>query len=718
MPERDYIPLVASLVKDAESYRDVLSADRIKQIEYFDGKMTDTPSDAGRSSVVSRDVRATVQKVLPSLTRVFLGSEKIVEFQPAQQGDERQAEQATDYMNSIVFIECNGPRLIEDTIHDCLKTRNAVVEWEYEEKQRTRVSTHRGLWEDAFNKLVNEEGVEVLEHSERVELVDVPAPEGQEAGQQEIPVHDCKIRRTITERKPRVEGFPLEQFLIHPDALEEDSAPIIGRKRPLRRTDLVAMGYDKNVVDRLPKMGSDGKMEDAEEFTRKDFVREDTIVHELEEIDYYSLYVRIDQDEDGIAELRHMCFGGKISSDTLLMDEEADEVQIAIIKAKAKPHQWEGVSIADDMMEIQRINTVLLRQTMDNLYWQNNQQLGYRADLIEPEGMAAVTNPQFGQSIPLKPGASAAEALQPIIVPFMADKSFAMIEYMKGEGEDRTGITDASGGLPPDALQNVTAKASALMEQQGIGQADLMARTLALGFRRVFRGLLRLIIKYQDKPRTVRLRNEWVEFDPRQWNADMDCVVNTGLGAGTRERDMMVMGQVLQVQREVLAAYGPQNPFVTPNNLANTLFRLTEAAGLRTPDLYFSKPSDEQVQAMMQPKPNPEAEKLKVELAAQKELKAMELEHEKGVKNLEMQANAHKEVVQSRAAVEEAQMRAQIDSVDKDKDRELQRYEIDQKMALEWAKLAQDNQLKREGMDREDTRILATANIKADKQAA
>ena len=65
MAERDHVALVADLVKEAENYRDELSADRTKALEYYEGKMVDTPSDKGRSSVVSRDVRATVQKVLP-----------------------------------------------------------------------------------------------------------------------------------------------------------------------------------------------------------------------------------------------------------------------------------------------------------------------------------------------------------------------------------------------------------------------------------------------------------------------------------------------------------------------------------------------------------------------------------------------------------------------------------------------------------------------------
>jgi len=683
MADRDYIPLVSDLVKECENYRDTLSADRIKATEYYEGVMNDTPSDKGRSSVVSRDVRSTVQKVLPALTRLFLGSDQIVEFQPSQEGDEDKAEQATDYINEVVFPECNGEDAVTDSIHDALKTRNGVLTWWYDEKKRISVSRHTGLDETAFATLASEEGVEVLEHTEREETVD--GPEGP------VPtvVHDLKLRRNITERKPMLQAMPLEEFLIHPDALDEDTAPCIGRKMRLRRTELVAMGYDKEVVRALPVTGADGQQEEAEELNRRKLIEggKNELAPELQEIDYYDVYVKLDMDDDGIAELRRMCFGGKITEQGLLMNEEVDEIPISIIKVKAQPHQWEGVSVADDVMDLQRVKTVLLRGTLDNLYWQNNMQIAMQQGAVV--NADAVSNPQFGQTIWLNDGFKANEAMQPIPVPFVASESFGMLEYMDREGRERTGISDASGGLPPDALQNVTAKASAMLEQQQVGQADLMARTLAVGFKRAFKGLLRLIIRHQDKPRVVRLRNEWVTFDPRQWNADMDCTVNTG-GAGTRERDMTVMMQVMGLQKEVLAAMGQSNPFVTPENIGNALFKVAEAAGLKTPRLFFSKPTPEQIQGMiegMKNKPDPEMMKIQATTQAEMQIKQMELGLQKELKQLEMQANTQKEIAQSQAAVEERTAVVAIEAQDKDKDRALKQYEIDERNRIEWAKL-------------------------------
>jgi hypothetical protein len=258
---------------------------------------------------------------------------------------------------------------------------------------------------------------------------------------------------------------------------------------------------------------------------------------------------------------------------------------------------------------------VLLRQTLDNLYWQNNRQPVVQPGAIK--NMDAVMNPEFGRPIEVNTGVDVRAALSFHDVPFTASNSFAMLEYMDKEAQERTGISDASSGLAPDALQNMTAKASAMIEQAGIGQTELIVKTVADSLKPLFKGLLRLIIKHQDVPRTVRLRNEWVQFDPRDWNADMDCTINTGLGAGTRERDMMVMSQVVMMQEKLLAAFGPDNPFVKPDQVYNAMAKMVEAAGLKSVGQYFTQPDPQEVQSKLEAiksAPNPEEVKGQVQI--------------------------------------------------------------------------------------------------------
>lgn len=703
--------IVSSLVKDAKDYRDDRADDRIKAMAFFDGDADKLqkyiPADDGRSRVVSRDVRSAVKKVLPSLYRTILGNDQIVEYQPVGEGDEASAEQATDYINYVALPECDGRQAIEDAINDAVRLRNGILKWWQEEITDVKVSLHTGLDEMAFAQLVADDDVEVVEHTERVETVEVP---GDDVTPQQvaIPAHDVKIKRRVTTSKPRIAAIPLESWLIHPDAIRLEDSPILGEHTKERRSDLVKMGWDKDAIWLAPVAGSDSDQEEEEDARRRDIEQEDDAPQKaLDEIDYYDLLVRVDKDGDGIAELRRMVFAGGINEKYLLEDTEWDEVNYADIVSERRPHQWEGNSIPDDVIEIQRVKTVLLRQTMDNLYWQNNlQPIGQEGAVTNPDSLL---NPEFGKPIWTREGTDVRAAVGYNTVPMVADKSYAMLAYMDEEITDRTGISDASSGLAPDALQNMTAKASAMVEQAGIGQTEMMVRTIANSLKPVFRGLLKLIIQHQDKPRTVRLRDEWVTFDPRSWNASMDAVVNVGLGAGTRERDMLAMQQVIALQERILASMGPGvgMQYVSPDNLYNAMAKLIEASGLRSVNLYLSKPDPQAIQQAMQrqsQQPSPEEVKAQTTLAVEDKRTEREMmKLQAGVQakreeyTIKAQADASKEQAQmdadlatklqeieaeAVARMEEAVLRAQTDREQQSVD--LEREAMKQQTEREW----------------------------------
>ena len=673
------VSTIAAIVKEAEDYADVLSGSRLRAIQYYQGEMKDTPADKGRSSMVSRDVRAHIKKVLPSMMRVLLGGSAIVEFLPVGPGDEESAGQATDFVNEVIVGEAEIYTTIEDGIHDALLLRNGILRWWYEEKKCASVSTHTGLTDDALAELVGGDEVEVLEHSQTEGMAEQPDEMGQ---MQQIPValHDVKIRRVMTKKKYRTAAVPRERFLIHPNAVDLDDSPIVGEKDKMRRSDLVAMGYDKELIWGLSTRDDD---DETEQDARRETIEEGDDLHRANElVDYYDLYMRFDMDGDGIAELRHIVFAGALTQENMLVNDECDEVQYCDLKVMSQPHQWEGISLADDLMDLQRGKTVLLRQTLDNIYWSNNPMISAQLDALDDPD--ALLTPEFGRVIGIKAGYTARDAMSPIITPFVADKSFAMMEYLDREAQERTGVSDASAGLAPDALQNMTAKASAMIEQAGIGQTELMVRTVAQGLRRFFQGVLRMVIRHQDVPRTIRLRDEWVEFDPRHWNAEMDCSVNTGLGAGTRERDMAVMMQVMGLQEKMLAGFGPDNPFVKPDNVYNAVKKMIEAAGLKTVDPYFTEPDMQEVQAKldaMKNQPSPEMAKAQ----AQQQADQARMQAQQQMDQARLQMDGQK--AQAQLAMDREQMQAEFD---------LKLQQMQAEFNLKREQMAAEMQLKRE----------------------
>jgi hypothetical protein len=161
-------------------------------------------------------------------------------------------------------------------------------------------------------------------------------------------------------------------------------------------------------------------------------------------------------------------------------------------------------------------------------------------------------------------------------------------------------------GLNADALQSSTKAAVAATISASQSRLELTARIMAEGMKKLFKGILYLLTTHQDKPRTVRLRNQWVAIDPRGWDASMDVAVNVGLGNGDVNERLQAMMMVLQKQEQIMGQLGLSNPLVTPQMYSRTLQKVVELSGFKDASQYFQMvPADFQV-PQAEPKPTPE----------------------------------------------------------------------------------------------------------------
>ena len=255
-------------------------------------------------------------------------------------------------------------------------------------------------------------------------------------------------------------------------------------------------------------------------------------------------------------------------------------------------------------------------------------------------------------------------------VPFVAADSFNMLAYMDKVLTDRTGVSEASSGLAPDALQNMTAKASAMIEQAGIGRTEMIVRSRAMGLKRAVKGLLKLVIQHSDAPRQIRLKGRPLEIDPRQWNAGMDVSINIGLGAGSRERDLMALGVVKNTQA-MIATNAPHLGIVTPKTIYNAAVTEAASAGIKNPENFYEQPP-EGAQLIPPDQPNPEMIKLQAQ---------MQLEEKK------MQAQREKEIAQGEADVVVAQAKAELEREAAEREAQIKLAEIASRERIEMAKL-------------------------------
>jgi hypothetical protein len=288
---------------------------------------------------------------------------------------------------------------------------------------------------------------------------------------------------------------------------------------------------------------------------------------------YVENYIRVDYDGDGIAELRKICTAG--DGNKILNNEPIDMAPFATFCPDPEPHDFFGISVADTVMDIQRIKSVIMRNTLDSLAMSIHPRVAVTEGMVNLDD---VMNTEVGSIIRQRQ----AGQVQPLSMPFVGREAFPVLQYMDQVKEARTGISKASQGLDANVLQSTTASAVAATVSAAQQHIELIARVFAeTGMKDLFKIVLHLITTHQDAPRMVRLRNEFVPIDPRVWNSNMDVSINVALGRGTDAERMMMLRQIGEMQKDAMKTMGPQNPLTDITKLSNTLKAMTELAGFQ-----------------------------------------------------------------------------------------------------------------------------------------
>jgi hypothetical protein len=582
--------VIAVAVTDAISYIDEdVAPDREAATAYYRGDPLGNEED-GRSKVVMTEVRDVVQAILPSLLRVFLGSENVAEFTPTRQDTIAQAEQATDYVNHILRVDNPGFEILFGAFKDALIRKVGVITWYVDESKRVVENEFSGMSQEDVEFLQAagpDEDLEVLSAEE-----DDPDPENPDAP----PTMTIRVRRTLTSKRFVVEVVPPEEFLVSREARDLDTSPYVGRRRELPLADVVAMGYDLNEV--IDNAGTSTGFEmNTEREARNPVIDNGNAASEadpmMRKVLYTESYIRCDRDGDGIAELRRVCTLG--DAHHILHDEIWDGmVPIALFCPDPEPHMVIGYSMADQVADLQEIKTAVVRNTLDSL-----------ANAIHPDTAildGAVNyddalNTEVGRLIRIKQ----IGAYQPMQQPFIGPQALEVINYLDRVRAQRTGITEATQGLDPDALQSTTKAAVTAATQAAQQRLEMIARIFAeTGLRRLMRGLLRLVIAHQDEARIVRLRGSFVPVDPRYWDADMDVAVDPALGTGNVAERVAALQGIFQTQVGIIQQLGPDNPLCGFAEVRHTLGKMVNLQGFKDDSRFFKPFGQAEAEALKQ----------------------------------------------------------------------------------------------------------------------
>ena len=613
--------IVGSEIDDAIDYIDNwISPLRAKATEYYRGEPFGNEEE-GRSQVVSMDVRDTVQAIMPSLMRIFHGSDRTVEYSPQSAEDVPAAKQATEYANFIINRDNRGFLEMHSAFMDALVRKVGIMKCYWEDNTETETINYTGLDDNALAALMSDPEVDVE--------IDMSTPMGEpmidpETGQIVIPPmsHDVRAVYTHADGRVKMEAVPPEEFLISRVAKSVEDAEFVAHRRVVTVSELVAMGYEYDDVVTMATI-DDGMDMNVERRTRNP-----AIVNEMSsrndpamrKVLYIESYIKVDFDGDGIAELRKVCTAG--DANKILNNEPCALAPFATICPDPEPHDFFGMSVADTVMDIQRIKSNIMRSTLDSL------SLSIHPRVAIVEGMVNiddVMSTEMGSVIRQR----AAGQVQPLNVPFVGQSAFPVLQYMDEIKEARTGISKASAGLDAGALQSSTATAVAATVSAAAQHIEMIARVFAeTGVKRLYELVLHNIITHQDKARMVRLNNDFVEIDPKSWNAKMAVSVTVALGRGSDTERMMMLRQIGEMQKEAMATMGPQNPLTDINKMSNTLKEMTKLAGFKDVSKFWSDPAQFQPPPPQPKEPTVEEQLVQVQIQsirADMEKKAAEL---------------------------------------------------------------------------------------------
>ena len=637
MDDAELQSIITQDLTDAVSYVDSdLSPTRAKGTEYYRGDLFGNEVE-GNSKVVAMEVRDTVSAMLPSLMRVFFNSENVVEFTPRGPEDVKMAQQATDYANYIFQNDNNGFLTSYAIFKDALVRKCGIAKFWWEDEEKVRIEEYSGLDDQTLEMLMQEPGAEVKivvsypdPNIDELQISTVDPVTGQPVMMPPAMVHDVQIKRITKDGRIKIMAVPPEELLLDRRARSFDDATIIAHRQMATVADLMAMGYDQ---DEIEENLSTTDLDSNDEYLARQplsttFGTNDAANPMMRRVLYVEAYSRVDYDGDGIAELRKVCCMG--GSYKVVRNLPASYIPFADFPCDPEPHTspLEAMSIFDITRDLQEIKSEILRNTLDSLA----QSIHPRTAVVEGQvNIDDVLNNETGAIIRMRaPG-----MVQPLSTPFVGQAAFPMMEYMDQIKEDRTGMSKAAMGLNADALQSSTKAAVNATISASQGRIELTARILAEGMKKLFKGILFLAITHQDKARMVRLRNEWVQIDPRAWDVSMDANINIALGNGDTNEKLQALMMIMAKQEQILQQLGPQNPLVTPQQFSNTLRKIVELSGFKDTTSYFQQIPADYVPPTPTPKPTPEevlaqvqAESIKADIqkkAAELELKRQQM---------------------------------------------------------------------------------------------
>jgi len=630
-----YQSYIAALIEDAVDYDESeLSPVRVENMRYYYG---DLPAlditydetlggyEAGtenRSTAVSSEVQDTVMAMLPSLIRIFCASEDIAYCAPTRPDNVELAKQQTDYLNTIFHQENEGFLLLHSWFKDALTSKIGIAQWYIDDTPVPEFRTYHNITEEQLNAVI-------ADWTEGNPQPDIEIVNPEEAKKNFDPrtgmIKELTLKYLKSSPRHCIEACPPEEFRIDRRAKSVKTSMLVGRDQVVPIIEVMAKGISQEDIE---EFGGSGDQEYREERqTRTPGI--DQAMFSSHMVRYGEYYIRVDKDQDGYAELRKICTIG--DNHHIVYDEPTDHVRFAVFCGDPRPHTVIGDAVADLVKKLQNINTQLLRGALDSMSGSMFPDTYFNEYTVNIEDMM---NDEVGRQVRVKGDPTG--AVHEHRVTFNGAAIFDMMAQIDMIRQRRTGISEASKGIDPKALQSTNITGIEAIVTGAQERIELVARIFAeTGFKDLFQGLLRDITFAPNVKKAVEVRGKWINVDTSLFDPNLSIRINPTLARGSDISRLAALSEVRNTQLMIIEKFGPGNPIVTPFEFMNTIEDMLALSNIKNINRYFRPVTEELVQQLQTAPKEPSPE----ELIAKAEMEKIKAQTAKALAELKQKDN-------------------------------------------------------------------------------
>lgn len=563
----------ASIVEPAVRERyEIYYADK----DYYRQKF---PILSKTSDLVSTDVADTIEWALPSLMKVFTGSDEVITIAGVTEEDDTKAETMQELLVYQLQRQNNFFTVLYNWMKDSLIVGMGIIKcyWERTEGYTTETA------------VLNNEALQALTQT-GVTIEDIQGPDqfGDFSVTYQLPYY--------RKNAPKLENILVSEFLYSPDAKSLEEANFVAHKRKVTMSYLrerEAQGVYANIDDIRVNGNYNGmNVDQVEQVIGDNYVdinKDEQTARQ--EVVIYECYTKIDINNDGILEDMIITICG----DTIIRMEQnyMGRHPFFAISPTKDPHRiWVKRSYAELIGELQDLKVALTRQIMQNVALTNDPKM-----LLDESAINIDDFVQGRKVIRMKAGHSMNEVAMPMNITPLAPQTFQFLEWIEGQKENRTGITRYNQGLDANSLNKTATGISAILGQSA-QRLELVARMFAeTGLSELFRFMVSLNQKFIDQQTVIRLTNKELKISPEDLDGSFDLIVNAGISIATKESTIMATQTLLTA---LMQANAGGYMVSTPENIYNLFKKWIESIGFKNYGDYITDPNVTQQRMVME----------------------------------------------------------------------------------------------------------------------